>query len=133
MKLLPFILGSFCCIFLIACTDGLPTDDKGREDFKAFHEQYYADSIFQLQRTEFPLLGQDPEGKQDPFYWDVENWRYLKPLEKDPSIQVLPIVDMETWMRERVIIQQHFLMEKQFTLIGNQWYLTSYSGMMSIN
>ena len=133
MKLLPFILGSFCCIFLMACSNDLPTDDKGREDFKAFYEKYYADSIFQLQRTEFPMLGQDPKGEQDPFYWDIDNWPYLKPLEEDPNIQLLPLIDMETWMQERIVIHHRFVMEKQFTLIDNRWYLTSYSGMKPLN
>lgn len=133
MKGIVIIIGSLFCFFLSSCGDGLPTDDQGREDFKAFYEKYYADSVFQLQRTEFPLLGQDPEGKQDPFYWDVDNWVYLKPIEEDPSIKVLPLVDMETWMRERIVIQDRFYMEKQFSLIDNKWYLTSYSGINALN
>lgn len=133
MRLLPFIGAIICCILLIACSNDRPTDDKGQESFKAFYDKFYTDSIFQLQRTEFPLLGKDPNGEQDPFYWDIDNWRYLKPIEESPQIKVLPIVDMETWMRERMIIQERFYMEKQFTLIDNKWYLTSYSGMAPIN
>lgn len=133
MKQLPFILISLCALLFFACGNGLPKDDKGREDFLAFHEQFYKDSVFQLQRTEFPLLGKDPEGKQDPFYWDVENWQYLKPIKSEPTIKVLPFIDMETWMRERIIIQERFYIEKQFTLINNKWYLTSYSGITGLN
>jgi hypothetical protein len=134
MKVLPIILISFCCLFLIACGNELPTDERGREDFEAFYKKYYADSLFQVQRTEFPLLGQDPAGEQDPFYWDINNWQYLKPIEADDSsVELLPIVDMDDWMRERIIIHQRFYIEKQFTLINNHWYLTSYSGVMPIN
>lgn len=134
MKILPFILISFCCLFFIACGNGLPTDEQGREDFETFYERYYADSLFQLKRTEFPLLGQDPTGEQAPFYWDVNNWQYLKPIKvDDSSVELLPIIDMDTWMRERILIHQRFYIEKQFTLINNKWYLTSYSGVMPIN
>jgi hypothetical protein len=113
--------------------DALPKDDKGREDFFAFQQKFYSDSLFQLQRIEFPLAGTDPKGLDDEFYWDVDNWVQLRPVEASESIRILPVVDMETWMRERMIVQDRFYMEKQFTLIDGQWYLTSYSGMSTIN
>lgn len=118
----------------MACGNELPTDEQGREDFEAFYTQYYADSLFQLQRTEFPLLGQDPTGEQERFYWDIDNWQHLKPIEvDDSSVELLPIIDMDTWMRERILIHKSFYIEKQFTLINNKWYLTSYSGITPIN
>ncbi len=133
MRLLLLTIG-LLGLLLTACTNqGLPLDDKGREDFLVFHEKFYADSLFQLQRIEFPLAGTDPDGVEERFYWDIDNWRYLQPLEEGQDVRKLPFVDMETWMIERLVIQERFGMEKQFTLMDNKWYLTSYSGIAPIN
>lgn len=119
-----------------ACTsseESLPTDERGREDFQAFHEKFYSDSLFQIRRIEFPLLGNNPNGDTKPFYWEIDNWRFKKAVDpKSDQINVLPFYDMDDVMRERIIVQDAFMIENLFSLIDNKWYLTQYSGMRDL-
>lgn len=128
------LLCGICSFF--ACngsnSNDLPLDEQGREDFQAFHTKFYADSLFQLQRIEFPLLGNNPDGSPEPFYWEVENWRYKKLVEESKEIKRVPLFDMGDVMRERLIVQDRFMIEILFSLINNRWYLTQYSGMRDI-
>lgn len=125
-------------LFLCACSSGgikepLPLDEKGREDFLIFHQKFFSDSLFQLKRIEFPMLGSNPNGSAERFYWDVDNWKYIKaPEPNDSDIETVPFYDMEDVMRERIIIQNRFMIENLFSLIDNKWYMTQYSGIKDI-
>lgn len=125
-------------LFLCACGGGgikepLPLDEKGREDFVMFHQKFYSDSLFQMKRIEFPMLGNNPDGSDAPFYWDLDNWKYIKaPEPNNPDIETVPFYDMEDVMRERIIVQNRFMIENLFSLIDNKWYLTQYSGIKDI-
>lgn len=123
-------------LFLCACGgngEPLPLDEKGRESFEAFHKLFYSDSSFQIRRIEFPMLGNNPDGSNEPFYWDIDNWRFKKtPDASDPDIKMVPFYDMDDVMRERIIVQDRFMIENLFSLIDNKWYLTQYSGIKDI-
>lgn len=130
-----------CLLFLIslsflACNSAdqkLPLDDNGREDFVAFHAKFYTDSLFQLQRIEFPLLGNNPDGSTEPFLWEVENWKFKKAVDAESNkIKAIPFYDMGDVVRERIIIQDAFMIQNMFSLIDNKWYLTEYSGMRDL-
>jgi hypothetical protein len=135
MKIASFFLFLISLSFL-ACNSAnkaLPLDENGREDFQAFHAKFYSDSLFQIRRIEFPLLGNDPDGNIKPFYWELDNWKFKKAVNAESDkIKVLPIFDMEDVMRERIIIQDAFMIENLFSLIDNKWYLTRYSGMRDL-
>ena len=60
---------------IIACTDTHPTIDKnGRENFLSFYEKFGTDSLFQMRRIEFPMIGTNPNGSDERFFWTEENW-----------------------------------------------------------
>ena len=125
----------FAVICLTSCggDDKLPLDDKGREDFISFYERFYRDSSFQMQRIEFPMLGNNPDGSTERFFWDEENWVYQKGIDpEDEDIKLVPFYDMEELMRARIILQNRFMIENLFSLINNKWYLTEYSGIHDI-
>lgn len=111
----------------------VPLDEDGRENFQAFHTKFYADSLFQLQRIEFPLLGNDPNGGAEPFLWEVETWKFKKAVDtEDSKIKRIPFYDMGDVIRERIIIHDAFMIQNMFSLINNKWYLTEYSGMRDL-
>lgn len=120
---------------LVACTSSntanIPLDDNGMEDFQSFRQVYYTDSLFQLQRTEFPLSGRDPKGEQEHFYWEIDNWRYLKLSDDHPQVKRLPLLNLEGLMVERILLQDRFVIETKFSLIDGKWYLTEYSGVQA--
>lgn len=122
-------------VLCYACNNSseLPLDDKGREDFIAFHNKFYSDSLFQLARIEFPLEGNNPDGSKEPFYWEIDTWKLQKAIDEDnPDIKRVPFYDMEDVMRERLIVQNRFMIENLFSLINNKWYMTRYSGIRDI-
>jgi len=120
---------------LLACggdSGELPKDDLGREDFEAFYKKFYADSVFQLSRIEFPMLGTSPNNDGQPFYWTLENWKIIKGLdEEDPDIE-RQVIDMGEVMQEKIIVQRRFMIQLMYSLINDKWYLTSYSGIRDI-
>lgn len=132
-KTLMYLFLSF--LFLYSCTDSatIPLDEKGNEDFIAFHKKFYSDSLFQLQRIEFPMLGNNPNGDGGNFIWDIDNWQYKRAIiEKDEDIEQIPFVNLGGLIRERLLIQKRFMIENLFTLIDNKWYMTYYSGVNDI-
>jgi len=135
MKIASFLLFliSFSFFACDSADKALPLDKNGREDFQTFHAKFYTDSLFQIQRIEFPLLGNNPNGNTDPFYWEIENWKFKHTVDTESDqIKMLPFYDMEDVMRERIIIQDAFMIENLFSLIDNKWYLTQYSGMRDL-
>lgn len=109
-------------------SSGIPMVD-GREDFEAFYTKFYEDSIFQYQRTEFPLSGLDSEGK--PKVWMEENWVVQKPLNLDDK-DIQRIVEAQPeFIRERVIFQNAFLAERYYSYDtqNKRWMLTYYADM----
>ena len=126
----------FSGLLLFSCgnsNEKLPLDEKGREDFISFHNKFYRDSAFQIKRIEFPMLGYNPDGKEERFFWDIDNWVILKRVDpENEGIKFLPFYDMGDLMRSRIIVQNRFMIENLFSLINNRWYLTQYSGMHDV-
>lgn len=135
MKIASFLLLLMSLSFF-ACDSAdkaIPLDEDGRESFQAFHAKFYTDSLFQLQRIEFPLLGNDPDGGTEPFLWEIETWKFKKAVDTESGkIKRIPFYDMGTVIRERIIIQDAFMIQNMFSLINNKWYLTEYSGMRDL-
>ncbi|MFT5647910.1 MAG: hypothetical protein ACI976_002605 [Aureispira sp.] len=135
MKIASFLLLLISLSFF-ACDSAEKTlliDEDGRENFQAFRAKFYADSLFQVQRIEFPLLGNNPDGSAEPYLWEIENWKFKKAVDtKSDNIKMIPFYDMGDVVRERIIIQDAFMIQNMFSLINNKWYLTEYSGMKDL-
>lgn len=132
MKYLFFALSS---IFLYACTANteLPKDAQGREDFLAFHKKFYEDSIFQLQRIEFPLLKVMEKENTEQLYWTAENWQLIKALDPNDADVERQFSDMTNVMSEVIIYQKQFRINLMYSLVGQKWLLTSYSGIRDLS
>lgn len=135
MKIASFLLFLISLSFF-SCDSAEKTllfDEDGRENFQTFHAKFYADSLFQIQRIEFPLLGNNPDGSAEPFLWEIENWKFKKAVDiESDKIEMIPFYDMGDVIRERIIIQDAFMIQNMFSLIDNKWYLTEYSGMRDL-
>jgi hypothetical protein len=128
-----FILFAVLCFYSCGGDGEIPLDDKGREDFISFYDLFYRDSSFQMQRIEFPMLGNNPDGSTERFFWDEDNWTFQKGIDlEDKDVELVPFFDMEDVMRARIILQNRFMIENLFSLINNKWYLTEYSGVHDI-
>ncbi len=134
LKILNLVPLSFILLMLVACYDAsIPLDEKGREDFRHFYAQFETDSLFQMKRIEFPMIGQNPNGSKERFFWNEENWVVQKKINPDnDEIHMQPFLDMGDLMRVRMLIQQKFMIENLFSLINNKWFLTEYSGVHDI-
>ncbi len=119
---------------IIACADTHPTIDKnGRENFLSFYEKFGTDSLFQMRRIEFPMIGTNPNGSDERFFWTEENWVLQRKIdENNEDIQIQPILDMGDLVRVRLVIQQKFMVENLYSLINDKWFLTEYSGLHDI-
>ncbi len=127
MKKLALFCALLCIVLLSACGKKIKTDANGKEDFNAFYEQFYKDSIFQLQRIEFPMAGLSSEGKEK--IWDESNWKLQIPLKKeDPDLKIILQID-EKFARERIIYQNAFIAERNYNLdaSGKKWLLIYYA------
>jgi hypothetical protein len=135
MKIAAFLLVLMSLSFF-ACDSAdqsIPLDEDGREDFHTFHAKFYADSLFQIQRIEFPLLGNNPNGGTEVFLWEIDTWKFKKAVDTESdNINRIPFYDMGDVVRERIIIQDAFMIQNMFSLINNKWYLTEYSGMRDL-
>ena len=134
MRFILIILNISLLLFLISCTDNkLTLDDKGREDFQQFYDKFGSDSSFQRQRIEFPMLGNNPDGSSERFFWTEDNWVIQRTINLDSEdITLEPILDMGDLIRVRLRIQNKFMVENLFSLINNKWFLTEYSGVHDI-
>ncbi len=111
--------------------DGLPLDDKGREDFSAFIDKFYSDIDFQLKRIEFPVLGKAGEDGL-PTMIEEENWIILKPIDKkNPDYEMRISEKADDLMEHVIVVKRAFIINLQFNLnpVDKQWYLTYYSGV----
>ena len=126
-----------CILSLLACNSDqttIGTDDKGREDFNDFHTAFYADSVFQIQRIEFPMMGYETDGSNASKLWDFDNWKFLQEVDDSvEGIEYLPFFDMGDLVRTRLMIQKKFMIECYFSLKENKWYMTGYSGMHDLD
>lgn len=123
-------------ILITACggnTNELPKDENGNENFNAFYQKFYEDSLFQLTRIEFPMMGKDPKGKEEKFFWTIENWSIQKPIDPDNDSEVeRKVINQGDFIQEKLLVSNSFLVDRYYSLVGNKWYMTYYSGLQSI-
>ncbi len=122
----------FGLLAITSCSSELPKDESGREDFEAFYNKFYTDSLFQLSRIEFPMLGTDPNGSNMQFIWTTDNWKIIKKIDLNSEEIDRIAQDMGEVIQEKIIVQKRFMIQIMYSLVNNKWYLTSYSGIRDI-
>ena len=115
-----------------ACSDSIPRDAQGREEFKAFYEKFQKDSAFQWERVDFDALNVERKmrGLDEAENYTPETWVFqAKPDPKEVEI-LLEEMGGE-FMRERIVYLNSFIIERGYNLnpVTKNWYMTSYSGV----
>lgn len=94
----------------------------------SFYQRFHQDSLFQIQRTRFPLDGYAIEGGNiSP--WKKEEWiMHKNGLENiDSQIYQTQRIERPGLMQEKIYQQDSgVLIERHFSLLQNRWFLTFY-------
>lgn len=128
-----FLVISF--LFVLGCSSNntrIEVDENGNESFSSFYNYFYSDSSFQLGRIEFPMLRNERTMDNETPYWEMTNWEYLKKVDVDNDQIERFLYDLDGVIEENIIISRKFRIKNTYTLIDNQWFLTSYSGMVDL-
>ena len=113
--------------------DPIKKDNANNEIFADFYEMFFTDSTFQLSRIEFPIMRNHQIVNNESHYWDIDNWQYLKKVNLlDERIERF-LYDLDGVIEENIIISKRFRIKNTYSLIDNQWFLTSYTGMMDLD
>lgn len=107
---------------------------KCNEDFDGFYQKFHSDSVFQMERIDFPLKGvyrtgdENPDEVNNDFRWNKESWKMQKPFEVDKTIYREELNRSDTLVVHRIYIENSgFSIERKFKLIKCKWVLVFYS------
>ena len=107
------------------------------EKFEVFYNKFLSDSVFQLSRIKFPLLGEcqdwgttglDEKGNpsSDKFVWNKDSWDILRKVNKSDAVDY----DFKVIKEENKIIRTMkgksfgFYLEETYERLEGKWYLT---------
>jgi hypothetical protein len=138
MKQNGFLINLLALSMFIACNISIDT----KEIFEDFYSKYYSDSIFQFERTIFPLPGYNsivdlemPDDIaellgvkiDDEYHWKKEEWIIINTVPDDDENIKKKIIKSDTLVIEELIIPNSgFNIIRKFKLIENNWYLVYY-------
>lgn len=113
------------------------------EDFYKFQKLFYSDSLFQMSRIKFPIVGDVTDSSTNDLVeskiheWNRGNWIMLRnPFfkEKDSIVQIngdtykRKIIKEKTRIVESIFIEDSgFLITLKFSLQNGKWYLIDYT------
>jgi hypothetical protein len=134
MKQLKNYLFLALAIGFVAC--GIQKSGSG-EDFKQFYTKFHKDSLFQMERTVFPLNGEtsylEPNGKQIKF-WYADDWRMQKTFDPTDTLGYEQnMVSVDTLVVDVIYDGQAQGITRYFSLRDGKWYLTFYSDYNAVN
>lgn len=107
------------------------------ENFDAFYTKFHKDSLFQMERTIFPLNGEssylEPNGTQMKF-WQVEDWKMQQTYDLDDTLGYeRNMISIDTMIVDVLYDSQAQGITRYFSLRDGKWYLTFYSDYNPIN
>lgn len=98
---------------------------KKTENFETFYNRFHTDSVFQINRVQFPLKGKQIN-TNGSFDWRKEQWLMIKAKasEIDRSTYNIKITKKEDSYFEGVYCKGcAFSFEMEYKLINRKWYL----------
>lgn len=110
-------------------------DSLGRENFEAFYIRFLRDSVFQLERIQFPLpVVEDFAFRPGavPVLWEAKDWSIQRET-GDPSIES-HFQDLGSMIAEHIYISKMYYMRRDFAYNEQkkQWQLYSYTAMQEL-
>ena len=113
--------------------DGIVLQKDTVEDFQYFYARFGNDSVFQLQRVEFPLpgynLGLDynPEIKDSNFHWSKKDWVLHSAIDTNSKYFEFEFERTDSLVIERVLIPNSgFETIRKFKRRNTKWFLVFY-------
>jgi len=114
----------------------LIVDDKGYvfhdELFKDFYLKFHSDSVFQIEHVQFPLQGlpdiYSPSNDTLPYFYYKSNWTMQQLTDLNKKNIIRRVEDQVFLVKEQLVDQQGYGLERRFMKDGDSWKLIYYSG-----
>jgi len=105
------------------------------QDFHEFYDQYHTDSIFQLERTVFPLKGvakaTDSTMVADEIMWQKEDWILHKPYNNHNGTFDRVFTNIGGIISEQISANNGlFTLEKRYAKLNGGWHLIYYQELL---
>jgi hypothetical protein len=103
------------------------------DHFKDFYQRFHTDSVYQMNRIDFPLRGLPAHAHEEDntFTWNEENWVFHKLFdEKDTEYKRIWVLKNENTINEYINSTiSDFGMQRTFKKRTKEWYLSYYAAM----
>ncbi|MEM9549066.1 MAG: hypothetical protein AAGA77_23970 [Bacteroidota bacterium] len=147
IKFLAFFLAIICIIFFYKKIQGnynnIPVEIEHEvvyesalpDDFYPFYDQYHTDSLFQLERTVFPLKGltrsSDSTKVAEEIMWQKKDWILHRPFDHQNGTFERNFTNFGGIISEHISANQGlFTLEKRYAKLNDQWHLIFYQELL---
>ncbi len=107
--------------------------EKLPNDFKEFHEKFHVDSVYQINRINFPLRGLPAHFTEDDIHYEYQEneWVMHKPFDVSSDLYKREWILVNSSEIEEIIIstEADFGMSRTFKQSSGYWYLVYYAAM----
>jgi len=105
------------------------------DDFHTFYDQYHSDSVFQLKRTLFPLIGltvsDDSTKIAEEVMWQKEDWVLHKPFNDQNGTFERTFTNIGGIITEKISANEGmFTIEKRYAKLSEEWHLIYYQELL---
>jgi hypothetical protein len=105
------------------------------DDFHVFYDKYHTDSLFQLNRTMFPLKGLakaiDSTKIAQEVIWQKDQWIMHKPFDSQNGTFERTFTNIGGIVTEKISANEGlFSLEKRYAKLGGDWYLIYYQELL---
>ena len=102
------------------------------ESFRDFYMRFHTDSLFQIAHTQFPLQGlpdiYSPSNDTLPYFYYKSDWTMQRLIDLEKDNLVRRVEDQVFAIKEQLVDQQGYGLERRFMQDGDSWKLIYYSG-----
>lgn len=105
------------------------------EDFHIFYDKYHTDSIFQMNRTMFPLKGisrsKDSTKIAEEVLWEKDQWIIHKAFDSQNGTFERTFTNIGGIITETITANEGlFTLEKRYAKLGGEWHLIYYQELL---
>ena len=147
-KFLALFLALVCIFYFIKKIQNTPSDNPNDlvtkevthklslpDDFHIFYDKYHTDSLFQLERTMFPLKGlarsTDSTKVADETLWQKNEWLLHKPFDAHNDTFKRVFTNIGGIITEQISANKGlFSLEKRYAKLNGDWHLIYYQELL---